>query len=104
MITDVARVVQSARSDGGRVVRGLSGMVAGGLVALAIAVCVAQWLSSMSGRPGPGMVTVAGHVAAALAAVGLQLVAERTLGRNAALASWAVLVLAVGILRFGWWA
>ncbi|MBV9011357.1 MAG: hypothetical protein JO272_04795 [Pseudonocardiales bacterium] len=89
---------------GVRVLRGLSGVLAGGLVALAITVCVAQWLASTSGRPGLGMATVACHVLAALSAVVLQLAAEWAPRRGAALASWAVLVLAAVILWFGWWA
>lgn len=92
------------RSGDGRVLRGLSGVLAGGLAALAITVCVAQWLASTSGRPGPGMATVVGHLLAALSAVILQLVTERAPRRGAVLASWAVLVLAAGVLWFGWWA
>lgn len=91
------------RSDGVRPPRGLSGVLAGGLVALAIAVCTAQWLAGTSGRPGPGAAVVAGHVVAALAAVMLQLAAEWSQGQKAALASWSVLVLAAGVLWFGWW-
>lgn len=102
MITDAGRAVRR-RSRGVRAPRGLSGVVAGGLVALAIAVCVAQWLASTSGRPGPGLGAVACHVVAALAAVVLQLLAERAPGRGAAPASWSVLVLAAGVLWFGWW-
>ncbi|HWR46345.1 MAG TPA: hypothetical protein VN327_01825 [Pseudonocardiaceae bacterium] len=104
MIVGVGRAVRRRRSEGGRALRELSGVLAGGLVALAIAVCVAQWLASTSGRPGPGMAAVVGHVVAALAAVVLQLAAERALGRTAALASWSVLVLTAGVLWFGWWA
>jgi hypothetical protein len=90
---------------GGRpALRGLSGVLVGGLVALAIVVCAAQWLATQSGRPGPGMAAVVGHVVAVLAAVVLQLVAERSPGRSAALASWSVLVLTAGVLWFGWWA
>jgi hypothetical protein len=92
------------RSFGQRATRGLSGVLAGGLVALALVVCAAQWLAGRSGFPGPGMATVAGHVVAALAAVALQLASARSRGRGAALASWAVLVLAAGVLWFGWWA
>jgi hypothetical protein len=78
-------------------------VLAGGLVALAVAVCVAQWLASSSDRPGPGVAAVVGHVVAALAAVVLQLVAERSPRRSAALASWSILLLATGVLWFGWW-
>jgi len=89
---------------GVRVLRGISGVLAGGLVALAGTVAVAQWLISSSGRPGPGTVAVVGHAMAALAAVLLQVVADRSRGRRAALAAGSVLVLVAGVLWFGWWA
>lgn len=84
--------------------RRLSGVLVGGLVALAIAVCAAQWLAGASGRPGPGIAAVVGHVVTALAAVVLQLVAERSRGCSAPLASWSVLLLTAAVLWFGWWA
>ncbi len=89
---------------GVRAARGLSGLLAGGLVVLAIVVCVAQWLAGTSGRPGPGMPAVVGHVVAALAAVVLQLMADRFRAPLAALASGSVLMIAAGVLWFGWWA
>ncbi|MBV8540446.1 MAG: hypothetical protein JO268_07895 [Pseudonocardiales bacterium] len=92
------------RSEVLRAPRGLSGVLAGGLVALTIVVCVAQWLAGTAGRPGPGMTAVVGHVLATVAAAALQLVATRSPGRGAALASWSVLVLTAGVLWFGWWA
>ncbi|PZS18655.1 MAG: hypothetical protein DLM60_11405 [Pseudonocardiales bacterium] len=79
-------------------------MLAGGLVVLAIAVCLAQWLAGASGRPGPGLAAVAGHGTAAAAAVGLQLAADRCRGRTAALASYSILLLTACVLWFGWWA
>ncbi|HKR50762.1 MAG TPA: hypothetical protein VJT72_14505 [Pseudonocardiaceae bacterium] len=88
----------------GTAARGLSGMLAGGLVVLAIVVCLAQWLADGSGRPGPGMAEVVGHVVAALAAVALQVAADRRRGPFSALASGSVLVIAAGVLWFGWWA
>ena len=88
----------------GTAARGLSGMLAGGLVVLAIVVCLAQWLAGGSGRPGPGMAGVVGHVVAALAAVALQVAADRLRGPSSALASGSVLVIAAGVLWFGWWA
>jgi hypothetical protein len=47
---------------------------------------------------------VVGHLLAALAAVVLQVAAERSGGRTAVLASWSMLVLAAAVLWFGWWA
>lgn len=87
-----------------RAARGLSGVLSAGLVALALTVCLAQWLAGSSGDPGPGAAVVAGHVLAALAAVVLQLAAERFRGRIATLAAWSVVVLAAAVLWFGWWA
>lgn len=87
----------------GRALRALSGVLAGGLVALAVAICTAQWLAGMSGRPGPGTATVIGHVVAALATVVLQLAADRLRGRIAALASGSVLVITAAVLWFGWY-
>ncbi len=87
----------------GRATRGLSGVLAGGLVALAIVLSLVQWFAGNTGFPGPGAAAVAGHVVAALAAIVLQLAAERSRGRTAVLASWSVLVLAAAVLWFGWW-
>jgi hypothetical protein len=89
---------------GERAPRGLSGVLAGGLVVLAIAVCLAQWLAGTSGRAGPGLAAVAGHGLAAAAAVALQLAADRRGGRGAALASYSILLLTACVLWFGWWA
>ncbi|HEY6425364.1 MAG TPA: hypothetical protein VIY28_19400 [Pseudonocardiaceae bacterium] len=85
-------------------VRGLSAVLAAGLVALAVAVCVAQGLAGPSGRPGPGTAMVVGHVLAALGALVLQLAADRVRGPLALLASWSILAIAAGVLWFGWWA
>lgn len=87
-----------------RALRGFTGVLAGGLVALAVAVSVAQWLIASSGRPGLGTAVVTGHVIAALGAVVLQLVADRGRGAPAALACLAVLVVAAATLWLGWWA
>ena len=86
-----------------RAPRGLSGVLAGGVVALAVTVCLAQWWASTSGDAGPGSAEVVGHVLAALGAVALQLVAERSRGRMAALAAWCIVLLAAAVLWFGWW-
>jgi hypothetical protein len=79
-------------------------VLAGGLVGLAIVLCLVQWFAGNTGFPGPGAVAVVAHLVAALAAVVLQLGAERLRGRTAVLASWAVLLLAAAVLWFGWWA
>ena len=87
-----------------RALRGFSGVLTGGLVVLAVTVAVAQWLIGSAARPGPGTTFVAAHGAAALAAVVLQVVADRSRGARAALAATAVLVLTAAVLWFGWYA
>lgn len=91
-----------------RALVGLSGALTGGLVALAGALMVAQWLVSEANRPGPGIATVIGHAVAALVAVVLQGVADRSRARSrggrAALAAVAVLLLVSAVLWFGWYA
>lgn len=104
MTTDAERALRRRRSEGVAAPRGLSGALAGGLVALAIAVCLAQWLAAGSDRPGPGMAAVAGHMVAAVTAVMLQVVAERSRGYPAALAAWSILLVTAAVLWLGWWA
>lgn len=87
-----------------RALRGFSGVLAGGLVALAVTVAVAQWLVGSTARPGPGTAAVIGHGTAALAAVLLQMVADRSRGLRIALAATSVLVLTAVVLWFGWYA
>jgi hypothetical protein len=78
-------------------------VLAGGLVALAVTVCLAQWWASTSGDAGPGSAEVVGHLLAALGAVVLQVVAERSRGWMATLAAWCIVMLAAAVLWFGWW-
>ena len=92
------------RRLGLRMLRLLSGVLAGGLVMLAVAVGLAQWLLKSAGHSGPGAPDVIGHAVAALGAVTLQLVVDRTRGLRAALAATAILALAAAVLWFGWWA
>src|SRR5262245_37418949 len=87
-----------------RALRGFSGLLTGGLVVLAGTLAVAQWLIGSAARPGPGPAAVAGHTAAALAAVALQMVADRSRGARAVTAAGAVLALTAAVLWFGWYA
>ncbi|HEY2763856.1 MAG TPA: hypothetical protein VGJ13_07560 [Pseudonocardiaceae bacterium] len=102
------RITTRRRQPGGRqlgprVLRLLSGVLAGGLVMLALAVGLAKWFLESSGHSGPGTPDVIGHAVAALSAVVLQLVVDRSRGPRAALAAALILVLVAGVLWFGWW-
>jgi hypothetical protein len=79
-----------------------SGVLAGGLVALGVVLLVAGIVAGQRGMPGPGVVSIAGHGAAAVAAVFLQRRADHTRGPAAARAALAVVALSVGVLAVQW--
>jgi hypothetical protein len=88
-----------------RMLRWLSGVMAAGLVILAGVTAVAAWITDRDGAPGPGTDIVLGHLAIAVLAVAVQVVADRAGDRplRALLASLAVLVLASATLWVWWW-
>lgn len=84
-------------------VRGLSGLVAGGVVALACVVLGAAVLGARRDFPGPGAQSLAWHLGAVLVVLGAQLVADRRRGPAALLGSATVLVTAGVLLWTQWW-
>ncbi|MCO1657514.1 hypothetical protein [Pseudonocardia humida] len=84
----------------GRLLRGLTGVLAGGLVALLIALVIAWYVS---GTPGPGTGTLVWHALAAVVAVGAQVYADRHAGGRGAAAAVVVLATATALLVFQWW-
>lgn len=60
-----------------RLLRGLSGIVAGGMAALAAVVTGAAIIGAEKRFPGPGVAVVAWHVGAAVVAVTAQVFADR---------------------------
>lgn len=86
----------------GRLLRGLSGIVAGGLVALFVVLLVGWTLTTRTGSAGPGTAMLTGHGLAAAAAVVAQVVADRRRDGVATLCS--VGVVAVGLVVLcGFW-
>lgn len=88
-----------------RVLRGLSGALAVGLVVLTLVLAVAQWLSGpvTVTVSGPGTGPLVGHGAGALIALLLQRAADRSRGGRAVAASLAVLSVVGAVLWFWWW-
>jgi hypothetical protein len=86
---------------GGRL-RALSGVLAGGLVALLVALCVAWFVTGRTGASGPGPAVLAWHALAAVAAVFAQRRADRDAGRNGALAAVAVIGITAAVLAAQW--
>ena len=87
-----------------RTLRGLSGVVAGGVVVLTVVVLVAAYLASDRDFPGPGAESIAAHVVASVLVVGLQVFSDRRRGGTSALASGAILVITALLLWTQWWA
>lgn len=86
-----------------RLLRGLSGALAAGLVLLAVLLGVAEWFSGPDTVPGPGVGVLVGHCAGAAVAVVLQWVADRRGGVRAVLAAIAVIAVVVAVLSNWWW-
>lgn len=83
--------------------RGLSGAVTAGLVVLAVVVAGAQYLGLERGFPGPGAVSVAVHIVAALAAVAVQHFADHRRRMASVSASLVVFAVAAAVLWTQWW-
>ncbi|SNS88127.1 hypothetical protein [Rhodococcoides kyotonense] len=83
--------------------RGLSGAVTAGLVVLAVVVVGTQYLGSQRGFPGPGTVSVAAHIGAAVLAVIVQHIADHRRRVVSVVASLLVFVIAGVLLWTQWW-
>ncbi|TWF76318.1 hypothetical protein FHX44_112208 [Pseudonocardia hierapolitana] len=85
-----------------RLLRGVSGVLAGGLVALAVGLLVAGIVAQQRAVPGPGALAIGGHALAAAVAVLVQRRADRTAGAPAAGAALGVVALTVVVLGAQW--
>jgi hypothetical protein len=84
--------------------RELSGALAVGMSVLAVVVVVFQVLAFVRHMPGPGALTVFGHIAAAVLAVFVQRFADRLTGWAAALSVLGVVAVSGVALWLFWWA
>ena len=82
--------------------RGLSGVLVGGLVALALVLAAGWFYADRTGLPGPGLGMLVGHVVAAVAAVVAQMWVDRRRDRIGTLAAAGLAVLVVGGLTLTW--
>lgn len=83
--------------------RGLSGAITAGLVVLAVVVAGAQYLGGQRGFPGPGTVSVAAHIGAAVVAIVLQHFADHRKRVTAVVSSLLVFVVTGVLLWTQWW-
>ncbi|SDM06713.1 hypothetical protein SAMN04488074_11646 [Lentzea albidocapillata subsp. violacea] len=84
--------------------RAVSGVLAVGMVLLALGNIGVQFYANSRDLPGPGTLSVVGHVVAALLVVGGQIVADRYADWKAPVASLAVFVVSAATLWTFWWA
>lgn len=98
--TSESRLSGSAAAPG---LRGFSGVVTGGVVALTLVVIGTSFLGADRGFPGPGAVSISAHIAAAAAAIVTQVWMDRRGGTAAALGSLTVSAIAGLLLWSQWW-
>ncbi len=82
--------------------RGFSGVLAAGMVALVGGLVVAWVVALQAGSPGPGAGTLLVHAVAAAAAMLAQVYADRTPGPRGAVAALGVIVAVVAVLTVEW--
>jgi hypothetical protein len=84
------------------VLRSLSGVLVGGLVALALVLLAGWAYADRTGLPGPGPGMLVGHGAAAAAAVAAQIWIDRHAGRAATVAAVGLAALVTAGLTLVW--
>lgn len=94
--------VTHPRSRRRSLVRGMSGMLVGGLVALALVLLAGWCYADRVGLPGPGAGMLVGHLVAAAAAVAVQVWVDRRTDRVGTLAALALSGVLVGGLTLVW--
>ncbi|SHK91358.1 hypothetical protein SAMN05443637_11490 [Pseudonocardia thermophila] len=85
-----------------RIVRGCTGLLAGGLVAMLLALSLAWLIAAGHDAPGPGLGRIGGHLVAAVVAVAAQRYADRHPGVRGLLGSAVVLLTTVLLLALAW--
>jgi lipopolysaccharide export LptBFGC system permease protein LptF len=83
--------------------RELTGVLAGGLVVLAVFVLVVEIIAWSRGEQGLGVPSLIGHIVAAVLAVLAQRFADRGSGRIPMIAGCVVVVITVVALWLLWW-
>jgi hypothetical protein len=99
-VNDSGAATEPGRAGGW--LRTLSGLLAGGLVVLAVVLTAAWFVADRAGSPGPGVDMLIWHGVAAVAAVLAQRVADRRSGPVGWIAVLAVLTITAVVLAVQW--
>ncbi|MBB5912446.1 hypothetical protein BJY24_001313 [Nocardia transvalensis] len=83
--------------------RAVSGIVAGGLVALTLVLVGAAFVGDRRGFPGPGAEMLAWHIGLTVVALAAQIFADRRRGLASVSGSLVVFVAAGYLLVTQWW-
>jgi len=86
-----------------RLLRGISGAVAAGMVVLTLVVAGSAVLGGLRGFPGPGTSMVAWHIGLSVVAVAAQIFTDKRRGFAAFSGSLVVFVAAGYLLVTQWW-
>ncbi|WP_216898094.1 hypothetical protein [Nocardia alni] len=86
-----------------RVLRGLSGAIAAGMVVLTVVVAGSAVVGGLRGYPGPGMSMVAWHIGLSVVAVTAQVYTDRRRALAAFSGALVVFVAAGYLLVTQWW-
>lgn len=92
----------SARTGRAGWLRGFSGLLAGGLAVLTVALFVAWFVADRTGSAGPGASTLVWHTVAAVTAVVAQVYADRRVGPRGAVAAVGVVAVTAAVLAAQW--
>ncbi|WET80630.1 hypothetical protein P3102_05105 [Amycolatopsis sp. QT-25] len=94
---------EPAAPQGGRFWRGLTGSLAAGMAVLTVCVVSIAAVCLFIGAPGPGLLMLIGHPAAAVLALLAQRTVDRRTGRVAGFAGLGVVVSVTAALSLFWW-
>jgi hypothetical protein len=81
---------------------GFSGLLAGGLAALAVGLFAAWIVAKEAGATGPGTSTLVWHTVAAVTAVAAQVFADRRTGLRSTVAAVVVIAVTAAVMTAQW--
>jgi hypothetical protein len=101
-VVEVKAAVKTRRGYG--FLRGVSGILAVGMVLLALANIAVQFYANARDLPGPGVLSVTAHIVAAVLVIVGQIIADRFDDWRAPVSVLGVFLVSAATLWLFWWA